>query len=121
MRWNSSTEKYLRATWTDINNSTHPFFKPPGCHNEIILRAGIAVKTTIAARIGPGLSLAPPVFRAFKKKGKPIISACPSAFCYFASDYFLPLPNNSAPHFLAVASSTSRLDSATGGKSFIHS
>ena len=36
--------------------------------------------------------------------------------------YFLPLgPNSSAPHFLAVASSTSLLDSATGGKSFIHS
>ena len=36
--------------------------------------------------------------------------------------HFFPLlPNSSAPHFLAVASSTSLLDSATGGKSFIHS
>jgi hypothetical protein len=36
--------------------------------------------------------------------------------------YALPLPpKSSAPHFFAVASNTSLLDSATGGKSFIHS
>jgi len=59
-----------------------------------------------------------------KKRANPLARVCPFPFVYWnrSWSYFLPLlPNSSAPHFFAVASNTSLLDSATGGKSFIHS
>src|SRR5437016_1096111 len=62
-----------------------------------------------------------------KRASRPLLrSTCPrNCDRYRVEDsdsYFFPLlPNSSAPHFLAVASITSLEDSATGGKSFIHS
>ncbi len=56
------------------------------------------------------------------KKGASRCFDLPLCRCDYSIYYFLPLVlNSSAPHFLAVASNTSLLDSATGGKSFIHS
>src|SRR5215467_16054432 len=63
--------------------------------------------------------------RDLTKKGKPTTVVVCLPFdknAAFRDAYFFPFdPNNSPPHFFAVAAISSLEDSATGGKSFIHS